>query len=108
MYLAAQYPDFWRKKNTESKYPELAAPAAAKNGICSEGFTEKKREPKRLSWRVILKIGCFVEVFFLHNHVWGEKALPLKREPFSKMALQESRAIFERRAVFSSPKTALF
>ncbi len=29
--------------------------------------------------------------FFLHNHVWRKKkALPLKREPFSKTALQES------------------
>ena len=25
-----------------------------------------------------------------NNHVWGKKALPLKREPFSKTALQES------------------
>ena len=44
------------------------------------GYTEKKkREPKWLSWRVILKIGSLLKrraVFFLHNHVFcSETAL---------------------------------
>ncbi len=45
-------------------------------------YTEKKREPKWLSWRVILKIGSLLwgrATFFLHNHVyrgWHQNGAP--------------------------------
>ena len=50
----------------------------------------KKREPKWLSWRVVLKISSLLwgrAAFFFIIMFRKKKAAPLKREPFSKTAL---------------------